>query len=338
MQPQILITSGEPAGIGPDLCLLAFPELAAFCPPQKILFLGDVTLFRQRMRALGVKRTLCVYPQRSVDDALHLWHTPLMAPVQPGVLDARNADYVYRQLIQGITFAQHHRTALVTAPVHKAILNTQDHPFTGHTEFLQQRCRVSDVVMLLVAVAEPPQKPYELRVALATTHLPLKRVADAINETRLIIALRMLHHALQRDFGIGTPRILVSGLNPHAGENGLLGDEEQHHIIPAVHRLQQQGLAVSGPFPADTLFTPPMLEQSDAIFAMYHDQGLSVLKHYGFGRAVNITLGLPFVRTSVDHGTALERAASGDIHWSSLVHAVRYAQIMRHRRYPGYPK
>ncbi|HFD80273.1 MAG TPA: 4-hydroxythreonine-4-phosphate dehydrogenase PdxA, partial [Gammaproteobacteria bacterium] len=207
--------------------------------------------------------------------------------------------------------------AMVTAPVHKGVINQAGIPFSGHTEYIQRRSASEQVVMMLATPG--------LRVALATTHLPLAQVAGAITRERLDRVLRCLHRELVQRFTIAQPRILVAGLNPHAGEGGHLGREEIEVIEPVVEALKREGMQLDGPLPADTLFTPPRLEQADAVLAMYHDQGLPVLKHLGFGRAVNITLGLPLIRTSVDHGTALDRAGQGTASGDSLAAAIRMA-------------
>lgn len=209
---------------------------------------------------------------------------------------------------------------MITGPVQKSVINDAGIPFTGHTEFLQQRCGVEQVVMMLACPG--------LRVALATTHLPLCAVADAITPDLLERVIRITHHDLVHQFGIPKPRILVCGLNPHAGEGGHLGDEEIRIITPVLKKLQAEGMALEGPLPADTLFTPHHLQGADAVLAMYHDQGLPVLKYLGFGNAVNITLGLPIIRTSVDHGTALDLAGSGKADTGSLQTAIDTARQM----------
>jgi 4-hydroxythreonine-4-phosphate dehydrogenase len=249
---------------------------------------------------------------------------PLAAPVTPGRLDAANAPHVLAMLdraIDGCISGEF--AAMVTAPLQKSVLNDAGIPFTGHTEYLAERTRTPRVVMLLAGGG--------LRVALATTHLALARVPQAITGELLRSVLRILDADLRSRFGIARPRILVSGLNPHAGESGYLGREEIDVIAPALEALKREGLRLEGPFPADTLFTPRVLAQGDAVLAMYHDQGLPVLKHAAFGEAVNVTLGLPIIRTSVDHGTALDRAGTGDVDAGSLRAAIALAFEMAAR-------
>ena len=245
----------------------------------------------------------------------------LGAPAAPGRLDTTNAPYVLETLTEAVTLVQGgHAAALVTGPVHKGVINDSGRSFSGHTEFLAELSQVSQVVMMLAAP--------ELRVTLVTTHLPLRAVADAITPARLEAVIRITWAALRERFGIAQPRLQVLGLNPHAGEGGHLGSEEIEIIEPVVERLRAAGLDLVGPVPADTAFNPPRLQACDAVVAMYHDQGLPVLKHVGFGRAVNITLGLPFIRTSVDHGTALDLAGCGRADAGSLYAAVLMAQSM----------
>jgi len=298
----LVITPGEPAGIGPDLLV----QLAQQPRPTPWLVVADPQLLQQRAQRLGLPLSVqhrLEAPSRNAGE-LTVRPVELAAPVQAGVLNVANAEYVVQTLTTAIDLClQRPATALVTGPVQKSIINDAGIAFSGHTELLQQRAGVDDVVMLLVA--------QHLRVALATTHLPLRDVADAITPQLLQRRLQILLRQLQQDFGIAQPRVLVAGLNPHAGEGGHLGTEEQQVITPVCDRLREQGWLVTGPLPADTLFTPTHLQQADAVFAMFHDQGLPVLKHAGFGEAVNVTLGLPFVRTSVDHGTALDLAGSG---------------------------
>jgi 4-hydroxythreonine-4-phosphate dehydrogenase len=254
-----------------------------------------------------------------------VWHQSLAAPCVSGKLDARNAAQVLG-LIDSAADAclRGEFAAMVTAPVQKSVINDAGTAFSGHTEYLAARLGAPLPVMMLVAGT--------LRVALATTHLPLRAVSDAISEAGLVKLLGILHRDLQSQFGIVKPRIAVCGLNPHAGENGYLGDEEQRVIIPALIQLRAQGLEVLGPLPADTLFVPRHLQGIDAVLAMYHDQGLPVLKHAGFGEAVNVTLGLPIIRTSVDHGTALDLAGSGKADADSLLAAIALAQTLASRR------
>jgi 4-hydroxythreonine-4-phosphate dehydrogenase len=317
------LTPGEPAGIGPDLCLL----LAREAQPEALVAIASRDLLAERARQLGLNIELrAVAPGNwpgspAPAGCLYVWDTPLQAPVVPGQLDQRNAAYVLETLTragQGCidgTFA-----GMITAPVHKGVINEAGMPFSGHTEFLAELTATEQVVMMLATRG--------LRVALVTTHLPLKDVAAAITAERLSRVTRILHTDLVEKFGIAHPRILVCGLNPHAGEGGHLGREEIEVIEPTLERLRGEGLSLIGPLPADTLFTPKHLDHCDAVLAMYHDQGLPVLKYKGFGAAVNVTLGLPIIRTSVDHGTALDLAGSGRIDTGSLKVALETAYQM----------
>jgi len=314
--PRIAISTGEPAGIGPDLCSALVDHSFA----AELVLVGDPLLLEQRAAEAGRRPALPRYQHSNSTQAGALSVLPvrLSAPVTAGQLNSENAGYVLKTLdhsVQGCLSGEFQ--ALVTAPVHKGVINAAGIPFTGHTEYLAARSAAEQVVMMLVAPG--------LRVALATTHLPLSAVASAITRGRLETTLCCLHRELETRFDISGPRILVAGLNPHAGESGYLGREEIDIIEPVVHHLQQQGMQLTGPLPADTLFTPPWLEQADAVLAMYHDQGLPVLKHMGFGQSVNITLGLPFIRTSVDHGTALDKAGSGKADAGSLTAAIELA-------------
>lgn len=316
MKP-LLISSGEPAGIGPDLCL----ALAAYSLP--VVVIGDKTLLQQRAQLLNVNIDFIDYhsgcPLNNQPGQLRLLSQACPQPVEPGVLNAANAPYVMNLLHTALTRCMKGEfSALVTAPVHKEIINQANIPFTGHTEFLADHCGVASVVMMLVCAT--------MKVALVTTHLPLREVADAITQEAITASVLQLHQTLQQDFAIKNPRIYVAGLNPHAGEGGYLGDEEIKIIKPAIAALQVQGINILGPFPADTMFTQKNLQLCDAFLAMYHDQGLPVLKYAGFGEAVNVTLGLPIVRTSVDHGTALELAGSGKASHGSLLAAVELAR------------
>jgi 4-hydroxythreonine-4-phosphate dehydrogenase len=322
---RIFLTPGEPAGIGPDIVLMA----ARRRQPAQLVAVADPALLRERARQLGLRVVLEQLPARA-PAAPHrpgrLWVSPvpLRAPVRAGVLDPVNASYVLeclRRAVQGCEAGR--RTALVTGPVHKGVINDAGIAFTGHTEFLAEQTGVATPVMLL---ATP-----RLRVALATTHLPLRAVPAAITPQRLKAVLRVLAGDLRRRFGIARPRILVAGLNPHAGEGGHLGREEIDAIEPALAELRAEGLDLTGPLPADTLFTPPVLARGDAVLAMYHDQGLPVLKYAGFGQAVNVTLGLPLIRTSVDHGTALELAGTGRADPHSLLSAIALAAELARR-------
>ncbi len=322
--PAIALTAGEPAGIGPDLCLmLAQREL-----PMRVVVLADKTLLAQRAEQLGLEVKLADYQQdhvhRHTPGTLEIWHHAAALPVQAGKLDSANSPYVLETLSSAVKACLDGSfDALVTAPVHKGIINDAGIPFTGHTEFLAQQTGTARVVMMLVGGG--------MRVALATTHLPLKDVAAAITPAGLNEVITILHHDLVTRFNIASPRILVAGLNPHAGEGGHLGREEIEIISPVLDALRAKGMDLRGPLPADTLFTPRMLAECDCVLAMYHDQGLPVLKHASFGAGVNVTLGLPIIRTSVDHGTALELAGSGKADPGSLLAALELACQMAQR-------
>ncbi|MFU8820431.1 MAG: 4-hydroxythreonine-4-phosphate dehydrogenase PdxA [Gammaproteobacteria bacterium] len=313
--PAIALTTGEPAGIGPELCLAiaARPwaaRLAAVGPLNDLASLAaqlEMQVTPRAVREAG--------PHRAGE--LQVIDVPLAVPVVPGRPDPRNADAVLEMLRRAARGClEGEFDGMVTAPVNKAVINEAGRPFSGHTEFLAELCG-GRPVMLLVADT--------LRVALATTHLPLAEVPAAITPERIEAVLRILAADLRARFGIAAPRILVAGLNPHAGESGHMGDEEIRVITPVLDKLRAEGLELVGPLPADTLFTPARLAGADAVLAMYHDQGLPVLKYAGFGRAVNITLGLPLLRTSVDHGTALDIAGTGKADSGSLVAALELA-------------
>jgi 4-hydroxythreonine-4-phosphate dehydrogenase len=317
------LTPGEPAGIGPDLCLL----LARTAQPHALVAIASQTLLAERAQQLGLTLQLLAvgpgnWPQQPAPaGSLYVWDTPLGAPVTAGQLDQGNAAYVLKTLTRaGQGCLDRHFAGMITAPVHKGVINEAGIAFSGHTEFLAELTRTEQVVMMLAT--------HGLRVALVTTHLPLRQVADAITAERLQRVTRILHADLQNKFGIKQPRILVCGLNPHAGEGGHLGREEIEIIEPTLAQLRAEGMDLIGPLPADTLFTPKHLEHCDAVLAMYHDQGLPVLKYKGFGAAVNVTLGLPIIRTSVDHGTALDLAGSGRIDSGSLQVALETAYQM----------
>lgn len=317
--PRLAITTGEPAGIGPDIVLQAAQQ---DWNAQLVVF-ADPDLLTQRAQAVGLPITLQPWnpdlpPQAQRAGTLTLHHVPLAAPVRAGHLDARNAEYVLETLRRAAHACLDHRCdAMVTGPVQKSIINEAGIAFTGHTEFLAEETRTARVVMMLATSG--------LRVALATTHLPLKEVPGAITPELLRQTLGILHGDLQHKFGIAQPRIAVLGLNPHAGEGGYLGREEIDTVIPVLEQLRAEGMNLLGPLPADTAFNPKVLNECDAVFAMYHDQGLPVLKYAGFGRAINITLGLPIIRTSVDHGTALDLAGTGSADWHSLEQAITIA-------------
>ncbi|WP_296217079.1 4-hydroxythreonine-4-phosphate dehydrogenase PdxA [Pseudomonas sp. UBA2684] len=317
------LTPGEPAGIGPDLSLL----LAQQAQPHILIAIANRELLAERALQLGVTiELLAVSPsawptQAAKAGSLYVWDTPLAAPVIPGQLNPANAAYVLETLKRaGQGCVAGHFAGMITAPVHKGVINEAGIAFSGHTEFLAELTHTEQVVMMLATRG--------LRVALVTTHLPLKDVASAITGERLTRVTRILEHDLRTKFGIARPRILVCGLNPHAGEGGHLGHEEIDIIEPTLERLRSEGLNLIGPLPADTLFTPKHLDHCDAVLAMYHDQGLPVLKFKGFGAAVNVTLGLPIIRTSVDHGTALDLAGSGKIDSGSLQVALETAYAM----------
>jgi 4-hydroxythreonine-4-phosphate dehydrogenase len=320
----LLLSTGEPAGIGPDLVL----ALAAGDLPRPVVALGDVEVLAARARTLKLGVALHGIAAPSEAPAAHtpgelpVWHFPVAAPVRAGRLDPANAAAVIAMLAAAadacLADPAH---ALVTAPVHKGVINDAGIPFSGHTEFLAERAGVSRTVMLLVAGT--------LRVALATTHLPLRAVPDALTRDGLAETLRLLEGDLRRRFDIASPQISVCGLNPHAGEGGHLGREEIEVIAPVVAALREEGLHLNGPLPADTAFPPRALEGVDAVLSMFHDQGLPVLKALGFGEAVNVTLGLPFVRTSVDHGTALDLAGTGRAEHGSLRAALALAARMQ---------
>ncbi|MEO7743645.1 MAG: 4-hydroxythreonine-4-phosphate dehydrogenase PdxA [Usitatibacter sp.] len=310
----VALTAGEPAGIGPDLCAL----LAGERFPGRLVVIGDPDVIAERARARGLAFDFAPYPGRDEAPALSVLAIPVATHIRAGTLDAANGRHVVcliDRALDGCLAGEF--DAMVTAPVQKSTINDAGIPFTGHTEYLAARCGVERVVMLLAGGG--------LRVALATTHIPLSAVASAITREGLTEVLRIIDSDLRRRFGIARPRILVAGLNPHAGESGYLGREEIDVIAPVIEALAAEGLAVSGPYPADTLFTPRMLEGADATLAMFHDQGLPVLKHAAFGAAVNVTLGLPIIRTSVDHGTALDRAGSGEVDAGSLRAAIELA-------------
>ncbi len=320
--PRLVLTAGEPAGIGPDLAI----ELAEQYQDYELIVIADPALLWQRAEQLGKVIDfelvdLDLPPITTAAGVLRYLPVQLAEPVEPGVLDKRNADYVLQTILtahQGCQSGQF--DAMVTCPVHKGVINDAEIPFTGHTEFLAEQSGVEKVVMMLACDS--------LRVALATTHLPLREVSDAITTTSLHQILDIIEQAMQTQFGIAEPNIAVCGLNPHAGEDGHLGSEEIDVIDPVIASFQEKGSAVSGSWPADTIFLNDRLENIDVVLAMYHDQGLPVLKHAGFSSAVNITLGLPYIRTSVDHGTALDLAASGLAKLGSLEAALAMARSM----------
>ncbi len=323
--PRLAFTPGEPAGIGPDLCV----QLAQQARDVELVAVCDPDLLQSRARQLQLPLSLRPFdaerkPLGTGAGECCIFPVSLHAPVEPGTLDTCNAGYVLETLDQAISGCQSGLfAAMVTGPVHKGIINEAGIAFSGHTEYIAQATHTDHVVMLLAAD--------RLRVALVTTHVPLSAVSELVTRERLQRVTRILHADLVRRFGIEQPRIRVCGLNPHAGEDGHLGHEELDIIIPALQGLQREGIGVEGPFPADTVFTTDSIARCDAILAMYHDQGLPVLKHASFGRAINVTLGLPIIRTSVDHGTALALAGSGRAHSGSLEMALSCAVEMIHR-------
>ena len=322
--PRIVITPGEPAGIGPDICL----QICQKDWPCELIFVADPMLLARRAT------TLCLSIDVQLADlnqpvSKHQSGTIKVLPIELakheacGLLDVNNAEYITETLKTAAQLCiDNHCQALVTGPVQKSIINDAHIPFSGHTEFLAEYCRGYPVMMLATK---------ELRVALATTHLALKDVSPAINPSLLKKTITILHQDLQKKFAIPKPRIAVCGLNPHAGENGHLGNEEIETIIPTLKKLRQNGLTLTGPLPADTAFTRPILKEHDVVLAMYHDQGLPTLKFSGFGDAVNITLGLPIIRTSVDHGTALDLAGTGKASSTSLESALDIAIQLANR-------
>ena len=315
--PVIALTPGEPAGVGPDLCLQLTPQ--AGCA---LVLIADTAMLEQRARQLHRPFTRREWKGRATaSEGVFVRPVKTAHPVTPGRLDTANAAYVIETLKVAVAGCQSGEfDALVTGPVHKGNINDAGIPFTGHTEFLAAASGASQPVMMLAAPS--------LRVALATIHLPLAAVPRAITRERLTAVIEVLHADLKRKFGIADPVVLVCGLNPHAGEGGHLGREEIEIIEPVLKTLAARGMRLRGPVPADTAFIPAQLAGVDAVLAMYHDQGLPVLKHHDFAHAVNVTLGLPFVRTSVDHGTALELAGTGRADVSSLVAAIDMARAL----------
>jgi 4-hydroxythreonine-4-phosphate dehydrogenase len=322
----LVITAGEPAGIGPELCI----QLAAAHPDLPLLVIADKYLLQQRAEQLGIDLEFKDWTNGEggiipspfpLPPSLYVIHVPLAVPSVAGKLNAANSEYVLKTLERAARGCQSGEfSGMVTAPVHKGIINDAGIPFTGHTEFLAELTATEQVVMMLAGGG--------MRVALVTTHLPLRDVPDAITASLLESVITIVHRDLQRRFSIRNPRILVAGLNPHAGEGGHMGREEIDIMIPVLDKLRALGMDLSPPLPADTLFTPHKLAQCDCILTMYHDQGLPVLKHASFGQGVNITLGLPIIRTSVDHGTALDLAGTGKSNCGSLLEALAVARQM----------
>ncbi|SAK72354.1 4-hydroxythreonine-4-phosphate dehydrogenase [Caballeronia calidae] len=315
----IAITTGEPAGVGPELTAAALREARERWPSARFTVLGD--------RDLLTSRAGGAWP--AVGDVIEIEHHALAVPAEPGKLNAANGRYVLGLLDAAIDGAVSGRfDAIVTAPLQKSTINDAGVPFTGHTEYLAERTHTPRVVMMLAGSSERP-----LRVALATTHLPLKDVSAALSIDGLVETLTIIDHDLRAHFGLPAPRILVTGLNPHAGENGYLGREEIDVITPALERARARGIDAPGPYPADTLFQPRYLKDADCVLAMFHDQGLPVLKYATFGEGINVTLGLPIIRASVDHGTALDLAGTGRADPGSMIAAIDAAVTMaRHKR------
>jgi len=324
MIKRIAITSGEPAGIGPELIV----KISQQNYRDQLVVIGDPQLFIDSAASLDIKLDLIPFDPniKTASQSGQLFFSPviLKTAVAPGTLDSSNSEYVIKTLAQacdGCLSGLY--DAMVTPPVHKGIINEACIPFSGHTEFLQQRCSSSEVVMMLAT--------QEMRVALVTTHLPLKDVSSAVTKEKLRQIIDILIVDLKSMFAIEQPKVLICGLNPHAGEDGHMGSEEIDTISPVLKEYTDKGIDLIGPLPADTLFTPKYLKDCDAVLAMYHDQGLPVLKYSGFGKAVNITLGLPIIRTSVDHGTAINIAGQGIADTGSLTVAINYASDLAHQ-------
>ena len=315
----LALTPGEPAGIGPDIVL----KVAGRACGARLVAVADADLLRERARQLGSDTPVVAWRPAAdpPQGAIEVLHVPVRVPVTAGTLDPRNSSYVLETLERATDGCmQGDFDAMVTGPVNKGVINAAGFAFTGHTEFLAERTRTPRVVMMLVGAG--------LRVALATTHVALSEVAQRIDRGSLEETIRILARDLAERYALAQPRIGIAGLNPHAGESGYLGREEVDIIIPVIERLRGEGMRLIGPIPADTLFTPMRLAELDAVLAMYHDQGLPVLKYASFGRGVNVTLGLPIVRTSVDHGTALDVAGSGKADEGSLLEAIAAAAAM----------
>ena len=318
MTIKLAITPGEPAGVGPDLIItLAQQQWQAM-----LVVFANAALMRTRANALNIPLTLLPYDASCTDiqpaGSLYIVDIPLQDEVIAGQLNPTNSQYVLDTLHQACQMnLKGEFQALVTGPVHKGVINEAGIPFSGHTEFFAHQSNTPEVVMMLATEG--------LRVTLATTHIPVTAVSAAITQPKLDKVVRIIDHDLRTKFGIAQPHIFVCGLNPHAGEDGHIGREEIDTIIPALNALRQDGIKLTGPLPADTIFNPKYLQQADTVLAMYHDQGLPVLKYKGFGQAVNITLGLPFIRTSVDHGTALDLAATGQADVGSFSIAIKEA-------------
>lgn len=322
MIPRLALTPGEPAGVGPDLLIQTVQQ----SQQAQLVAFADPDMLAQRAQQLGLPLKILpldtsAEPVATAAGTITVAAMPAAETVIPGQLNCSNAPYVLQTLDAAIASCQSGDCqAMITGPVQKSIINDAGISFSGHTEYLAQKTNSATVVMMLATK--------ELRVALATTHLPLRQVADAISAELLVDVLNVLHSDLHSKFNIARPVILVCGLNPHAGESGHLGREEIDIIEPVLQQLREQSMNIIGPLPADTLFTDKYLQRADAVLAMYHDQGLPVLKYQGFGRAANITLGLPIIRTSVDHGTALDLAATGTADNGSMITAIEVAMQM----------
>ena len=324
---RIAITPGEPAGIGPDICALLSKE-----PPEntELVVISDTEILKERANQLGISLSINSFEQSKEPVAcsrgkLSVLHVDKTSNVVAGQLNADNSPYVLETLKIAVQKAlRGELDAIVTGPVHKGVINDAGFNFSGHTEYLAELCEVNRSVMMLTTD--------DLRVALATTHIPLSEVPNAISRDLIRETISILHKDLENKFGIKNPKILVSGLNPHAGENGHLGREEIDVILPVIEEFVSQKMDVLGPLPADTIFNSELLKKYDAVLTMYHDQGLPVLKFKGFGNAVNVTLGLPIVRTSVDHGTALEKAGTGNVNLGSMNQAISVAKFIANNR------
>ena len=317
---RLVITTGEPAGVGPEVSIAAAKQFLLEQANVSIALLGDQTLLKEAIRGLNIER-------------LQVVNVPLITSSIPGELDVQNGPYVIQLLDQAIAGCMAGQfDAMVTAPIQKSVINQSGLTFTGHTEYLAQRCGVKHVVMMLSATLEKGflglSSPRDLRVALVTTHLPLQKVSASLSQDLILETIQIVQRDLQVKMGIANPVIRVSGLNPHAGESGYLGQEEINIISPAIEAAKNMGINVSGPYPGDTMFEPTALEKVDAFISMYHDQGLAPFKFVTFGGGVNITLGLPIIRTSVDHGTALDVAGKGVADSGSMLEAIRTAYQM----------
>ena len=327
---RFVITPGEPAGIGPDL-IIKHVQDGQKTQAHELVCIADPEMLQQRAKKLGLPLTIHTYDpnktQPQTAGCLTVLAEPLNNPSSCGIADETNAVSQLNALKRAVTGCLSGEfSALITGPMHKSIINKAGFAFTGHTEYLADLTKTKKVVMMLTAPCSEDKQPNkQLRVALATTHLPLAKVSQAITRQSLTEVITILNSDMKKHFAIKQPRILICGLNPHAGEDGHLGSEEIETITPVINNLKNKGLNLTGPLPADTLFTQPYIEKADVVLAMYHDQGLPVLKHVGFGAAVNVTLGLPIIRTSVDHGTALELAGTGKANSGSFNAALNMA-------------